>query len=193
MDKYQRSREMHSLQGHFLVAAPHQLDPNFVKATILVIEHTNRGSFGVIVNGTGRESSRFQQRNFTWCSPEKLRFFFGGPVTGPLMAIHTKESSGERQFLPGVFFSAQEKNVLSLMRHAERPCKIFFGYAGWGPRQLDYEVEQGIWRRGSCHARADLLRRRRSLGAAFKAGLPVAIADHVQHQAYSGRPITELK
>ena len=153
------------------MAAPHQLDPNFVKATILVIEHTNRGSFGVIVNGTGRESSRFQHRNFTWCSPEKLRFFFGGPVTGPLMAIHTKESSGERQFLPGVFFSAQEKNVLSLMRHAERPCKIFSGMPV-GAR--DNWITK--WSRasggGSCHARADLLRRRRSLGAAFKAGPP---------------------
>ncbi len=137
---------MNSFQGHFLVAAPHQLDPNFVKATILVVEHTNRGCFGVIVNSAGEESSRFQQRTCRWCSPEKLRFFSGGPVTGPLMAVHTKASLGERQLLPGVFFSGQEKNVLALMRQAGQPCKIFFGYAGWGPGQLDYEVEQGIWR-----------------------------------------------
>ena len=41
---------MKSLQGHFLVAAPHQLDPNFVEAVILVVEHADRGAFGVIVN-----------------------------------------------------------------------------------------------------------------------------------------------
>jgi len=146
MDKQQRNWEMNSFQGHFLVAAPHQLDPNFVKATILVVEHTNRGSFGVIVNGAGKESSRLQQRNGSWCSPERLRLFFGGPVTGPLMAVHTMASLGERQFLPGVFFSGQERNVLTLMRQPQQPCKIFFGYAGWVPGQLDYEVEQGIWR-----------------------------------------------
>jgi putative transcriptional regulator len=146
MNKQQRSREMQSFQGHFLVAAPHQLDPNFVEATILVVEHTNRGAFGVIVNSAGEESSRLQQRNGRWCSPEKLRFFFGGPVTGPLMAVHTKAFLGERQVLPGVFFSGQEKNVLALMRQAKQPYKIFFGYAGWGPGQLDSEVAQGIWR-----------------------------------------------
>ena len=137
---------MNSFQGHFLVAAPHQLDPNFVKAAILVVEHTNRGSFGVIVNSDGEEHSRLQQRNGRWCSPEKPNFFFGGPVTGPLMAVHTKAALGERQLLPGVFFSGQERNVLTLMRQTGQPCKIFSGYAGWGPGQLDYEVEQGIWR-----------------------------------------------
>ena len=41
---------MKSLQGHFLVAAPHQLGPNFVEAVILVVEHADHGAFGVIVN-----------------------------------------------------------------------------------------------------------------------------------------------
>ena len=62
------------------------------------------------------------------------------------MAIHTKAVLGERQLLPGVFFAGKEKNVLSLMGQTKHQCKIFTGYAGWGPRQLDYEVEQGIWR-----------------------------------------------
>jgi putative transcriptional regulator len=137
---------MNSLQGHFLVAAPYQNDPNFIKVAILVVGHTDRGAFGVIVNGSSKECSRFQQRNCRWCSPSKLRFFFGGPVTGPLMAVHTNAALGEKQFLPGVFFSAKEKNVLELMWQAQQPCKIFMGYAGWGPGQLDYEVERGVWR-----------------------------------------------
>ena len=137
---------MKSYQGHFLVRAPHQLDPNFVKAAILVVGHNDKGSFGVIANSAGEESCRLQQRNCRWCSPGKLKFFFGGPVTGPLMAVHTKASLGERQFLPGVFFSGKEKNVLALMRQAKQPYKIFIGYTGWGPGQLDYEVKQGIWR-----------------------------------------------
>ena len=137
---------MNSFQGYFLVAAPHQLDPNFIKVAILVIGHTDRGAFGVIVNGNSKECSRFQQRNCRWCSPRKLRLSFGGPVAGPLMAVHANASLGEREFLPGLFFSGKEKNVLALMWQAEQPCKIFLGYAGWGPGQLNYEVERGIWR-----------------------------------------------
>jgi putative transcriptional regulator len=137
---------MNTYQGHLLVATPQQLDPNFVKAAILVVGHTNRGAFGVIVNRTREESSRLQQRNCRWCFREKLRFGFGGPVTGPLMAVHRNASLGERQFLPGVFFSAKEKNVFALMWQSEQPCKIFMGYAGWGPGQLDDEVRRGIWR-----------------------------------------------
>jgi putative transcriptional regulator len=45
-----------------------------------------------------------------------------------------------------VFFAGKEKNVLALMGYTKHPCKVFTGYAGWGPGQLDYEVEQGIWR-----------------------------------------------
>jgi putative transcriptional regulator len=137
---------MNSFQGHFLVAAARHLDPNFVKAAILIVKHGQRGAFGVIVNDTRRESIRSPQRNSRWRSRSRVKLCFGGPVTGPLMAVHTKASLGERQLLPGVFFSSKEKNVLPLMGQAQHPCRIFTGYAGWGPGQLDYEVEQGIWR-----------------------------------------------
>jgi putative transcriptional regulator len=137
---------MNSLQGHFLVAAARHLDPNFVKTAILIVRHSQRGAFGVIVNDTRRESLRSPQRNSRWRSASRVKLCFGGPVTGPLMAVHTHASLGERQLLPGVFFSSKEKNVLPLMGQAEYACRVFTGYAGWGPGQLDYEVEQGIWR-----------------------------------------------
>jgi putative transcriptional regulator len=146
MGKWSGSRKMKSLQGQYLVAAPYQLDPNFMKTAILVVEHTRRGAFGVVVNGASEESRRFAQCNAGMRSASKVTFFCGGPVTGPLMAIHTRASLGERLLLPGVFFSGKEKNVLALMWQAEQPCKIFMGYAGWGARQLEYEVEQGVWR-----------------------------------------------
>jgi putative transcriptional regulator len=137
---------MNSFQGNFLVAAPYQLDPNFVKTAILVVEHADRGAFGVIVNNTREEASRLPSGSFGRRFSSKVKLSFGGPVTGPLMAVHMNAPLGEREFLPGVFFSGKEKNVLKLMGQAEHLCQIFMGYAGWGPRQLDYEVERGIWR-----------------------------------------------
>jgi putative transcriptional regulator len=137
---------MNSFQGYFLVAAPHQLDPNFVKSVVLVVEHTEQGAFGVIVNEACRDAGRFRLGAVAGRLSGKANLCFGGPVTGPLMAVHMNAYLGERQFLPGLYFSGKERNVLKLMRRAERPCKIFMGYVGWGPQQLDWEIEQGVWR-----------------------------------------------
>ncbi len=138
---------MKSLQGHFLVAAPHQLDANLVEAVILVIEHADRGAFGVIVNcPTDRHEGISQQRSTKRRWREGPGLYFGGPVTGPLMAVHTDESLAEIEVLPGVFFAEEQKNVLTLMRFRWQPFRVFTGYAGWGPGQLDDEVEHGIWR-----------------------------------------------
>jgi putative transcriptional regulator len=138
---------MKSFQGHFLVAAPHQLDPNFVEAVILVVEHADRGAFGVIVScPRDRREGITQHRRSKRRWPEPPRLCFGGPVAGPLMAVHTDELFADVEVLPGVFFAGREKNVLALMRSREEPCKVFTGYAGWGPGQLEQEVASGIWR-----------------------------------------------
>jgi putative transcriptional regulator len=138
---------MNCFQGHFLVAAPHQLDPNFFQTVILVVEHTDRGAFGVIVNRPWEEADGVGPVHpLGRLYPAEAKSFFGGPVSGPLMALHAKTSLGGSQLLPGVFFSAKEENVLALMWHAQHPYKVFAGYAGWGPGQLDYEVEQAVWR-----------------------------------------------
>jgi putative transcriptional regulator len=137
---------MNSLKGQFLVAAQRQLDPNFAKTVILVCAHTEKTAFGVVVSRLRDGSDPSRQRSGTWCRPGKATLYRGGPVTGPLMAVHTRARFGEWQILPGVFFSRKENNVLALMRRSERLCRIFTGYVGWGQGQLDDEVQQGTWR-----------------------------------------------
>ncbi len=138
---------MNSLQGHFLVAAPHQLDPNFAETVILVVAHTERGAMGVIVNRpkphNGRPHGRPGDRNRRQIGEA---FYFGGPVAGPVMALHADPSLADIAVLPGVFFSGSKRSVLSVIRGRSRPCKLLVGYVGWGPKQLEYEVEIGVWR-----------------------------------------------
>jgi putative AlgH/UPF0301 family transcriptional regulator len=62
------------------------------------------------------------------------------------MAVHDDESFAEHEILPGVFFAGKEENVVPLMRQTKQPCKVFTGYAGWEPGQLEYEIEQRVWR-----------------------------------------------
>ncbi len=152
---------MNSLQGHLLVAAPHQLDPNFAETVILVVTHCERGALGLIVNRPLPRGGRpLWQRNFRrqgtipifgqrreasagrWDCP----LWFGGPVTGPLMAIHTAAALADVKILPGVFFAGRRKHVLGVLAARTRPYKVFAGYVGWGPGQLEHEADIGVWR-----------------------------------------------
>jgi len=138
---------MHFFQGNLLVAAPHQLDPNFVQGVILVVKHSDQGAFGLIVNRPRKRSDDvLRQSKAGRHSHEKANLYFGGPVTGPLMAVHRDRILGEIEILPGLFFSGGEENVLAVMRRKRQPCRIFAGYTGWGPKQLEYEIELGVWR-----------------------------------------------
>jgi putative transcriptional regulator len=141
---------MKCLQGHFLVARGGQLDPNFVQTVILIVDHSDQGGLGLVVNRLGDLRSRVFVGSTGKAGrrrrPLATRLYLGGPVSGPLMAVHTSDWLGEYEVLPGVFFSAKERNVRALVRRADRPYKIFVGYAGWSAGQLDREVEQGVWR-----------------------------------------------
>jgi putative transcriptional regulator len=134
---------MSPLQGHFLVAAPHQADRNLVETVVLVVEHTDRGAFGVVMN-CPREPSGDTPSRHDYTADTAT--YFGGPVIGPFMALHAQKYLAEVEIVPGVFFSAKEDNVLPLMEQTDQPYKIFTGYVEWGKGQLDEEVEQGIWR-----------------------------------------------
>ena len=138
---------MSFLGGNLLLAAPHELDPNFVDTVILVVEHSERGVVGLILNRP-REASRrfFQEGRVAQPFPAKMKLYFGGPVTGPIMAIHTEASMAERGVLPGVYFSSNETTIRALVQQAKRPFKVFTGYAGWTPGQLKKEIELGVWR-----------------------------------------------
>jgi putative transcriptional regulator len=138
---------MHLLQGHLLVAVPQQRDPNFEQTVILVVKHSDQGTFGLILNCPRKRSdgvlcqSKAGRRR---C--KKANLYYGGPVTGPLMAVHCHPGLGEIEILPGLFFSGSEENVLAVLKRKQQPCRIFAGYAGWGPKQLDDEIGKGAWR-----------------------------------------------
>ncbi len=135
---------MSSLQGHFLVAAPHQADPSLIEAVVLVVEHTDQGAFGVVMNGPGQPGNGAPAPEPDYRAEAAAGL--GGLVSGPPMAIHAERYLAEAKVLPGVFFSAKEENVLLLMDQTEEPYKIFTACVEWGKGQLDDDVGRGIWR-----------------------------------------------
>ena len=87
---------MNSLRGHFLVASKFLADPNFARTVVLLVQHDEDGAFGVVLNrraGSTVEElwSQVGQAN---CNSQQP-VYVGGPVPGPLMAIHADRSQAE--------------------------------------------------------------------------------------------------
>jgi len=136
---------MNSLESHFLIAAPQLLDPNFVKTVVLIIQHTDQGALGLVLNRPTSKTVKelWSEVGDAHCQSEHP-VYLGGPVSGPLMAIHADRSLAEMEILPGVFFAAKKASLDELVDRDD-DCKLFVGHAGWGPGQLDAEIEAGGW------------------------------------------------
>ncbi|MEE2707016.1 MAG: YqgE/AlgH family protein [Planctomycetota bacterium] len=136
---------MDSLKGHLLIAAPQLGDPNFVRTVILMIDHDENGAFGIVLNRpSGRTVKEVWDELDDSCEClESINI--GGPVVGPLLALHTQEYLAEAEVLPGLYLTAERENLDELVRQDYSTFRLFSGYSGWGEGQLEGELEQGGW------------------------------------------------
>lgn len=136
------------LRGHFLVASPHLPDSNFARSVVLLVEHQADGALGVIVNRlTAVPLEQFWKRlsQEATAAPADQFLSLGGPVEGQAMCLHTHAAAAESEILPGLFLSTQVDKILKVMRYKRGSYRIFWGYAGWGPGQLEAELKVGGW------------------------------------------------
>jgi len=138
---------MESLEGHLLVACPQLADPNFARSLVLLIQHNQEGAFGVIVN---RPISKTIQELWREVGSgpchSRQPVYMGGPVPGPLMALHSQPNLAEMEVVPGVFFAAKKPHLDKLVLTEVPAYKIIVNHAGWGAGQLENEIRQGAWR-----------------------------------------------
>ena len=137
---------MDSLQGHLLVASPHLPDSNFSKSVVLVVEHSSEGAIGLILNRVAniRLDELWSQANEGSCDSDHF-VLHGGPVHGPLMCLHGHADCADLQVLSDVYFSSDSHNLRRLVARNESPYRMFLGYSGWGPSQLEAELKVGGW------------------------------------------------
>ncbi|MCX7697386.1 MAG: YqgE/AlgH family protein [Bacteroidales bacterium] len=135
------------LTGRILVAEPLLQDKYFHRTTVLLIEHNDEGSFGVILNKMlkGVQSDLFDALGI------KLDIYFGGPVDPKsIFFIHRRPDiirggmniGGSLYWGGNVndFFDALEGGKLK-----ENEYRFFMGYSGWGPGQLERELQENTW------------------------------------------------
>ena len=137
---------MKTFSGQLLIASPFLGDGNFNKSVVLMVQHNEDGAFGLVLNRPTDHLLRevWQAVTEEPCESEEV-IHCGGPVEGPLMALHSQKSSSELRVFPGVHFAASKENLYEVIRDLDQPYHVFSGYSGWGPQQLETELEEGAW------------------------------------------------
>lgn len=155
-EDYQKS----SLQGCFLISEANMQDPNFHQTVVLMIDHNEEGAFGLVVN---RKSSLVLADVLPEKNEEERAIncplYIGGPVQQEyIFAVHSQSclepSATAVEISPDVYFEPGFKQVLPFFDTGywnsipadDRPdIHVFLGYSGWGPGQLEAEMEAGSW------------------------------------------------
>lgn len=137
---------MPSLQGHFLVASPYLADGNFNRTVVLIIKHDDEGAFGLILNRpTDNRIADFVKLIVgDACEVEDV-IYLGGPVAGPVVALHRLSHASESEVIPGIYFSSLKTHVTTVLDSPDEPYRLFMSYSGWGSGQLEGELDDGGW------------------------------------------------
>jgi putative transcriptional regulator len=77
-------------------------------------------------------------------SPSSL-IHFGGPLSGPVLAIHGNMALAEAQTGAGIYVAAQKEHLEQLVREKPGNYRLIIGHAAWASGQLDQEIEAGVW------------------------------------------------
>lgn len=137
---------MESLQGQLLLASTELHDPNFFHTVVLILRHDDQGAFGLVLNrptaiSIGEVWKQVSESEYENDSP----IYMGGPVEGPLMALHGDPSQAELIVMPEVCYSVQSDQLEQVVAQKTEQVKFFLGFSGWGPGQLEAELAEEAW------------------------------------------------
>lgn len=142
-----------NLTGRLLVATPDLRDPNFSHTVIYVISHGEDGAMGIVINrlaAIGPLAGLMSAFGIEAPSGAgEVRIFSGGPVQPNIgVILHSTDYTVEDSIVVNDDIAVTaHKEILAAISRGEGPAdRLFaFGYAGWGPGQLEGELEANAW------------------------------------------------
>jgi putative transcriptional regulator len=137
---------MDDTRGQLLIAGPALLDPNFRRTVVLVIEHSDEGALGLVLNRSSESTVSDVAPELEAVVDPDSAIFVGGPVQPSGVIILARFEDPEDSAL----VSFDDVGVLRAEGSLDDPpalvdARAFAGHSGWGPGQLDAELEQGDW------------------------------------------------
>jgi putative transcriptional regulator len=136
-----------SLAGHFLIASPAIHDPNFRQTVVLLTAHNDEGAVGLILNRRSDATVGEAVPQLTPMTSQDEVIFVGGPVNPDGVAVLAEFDDPDDAgivVLDDVGFVALDDAIDEGLPHVLR-TRVFAGVAGWGPEQLEDELERDDW------------------------------------------------
>ncbi|MEA2213787.1 MAG: putative transcriptional regulator [Solirubrobacteraceae bacterium] len=136
---------MDSTRGQLLIAGPSLLDPNFFRTVVLVVEHSEEGALGLILNRPSETTVDEAVSEIEGLVEADDPIYVGGPVQpASLIILAEFEDPGQAALIAfddvGVLASGAAEDLVAISRG-----RAFVGHSGWGPGQLDSEIDRGDW------------------------------------------------
>ena len=136
-----------SLRGQLVVATPALGDPNFEHSVVFLLDHTDEGALGIVLNRPSNAdvADALPRWDTLATAPEVM--FVGGPVQPEAvvaLGLADGETEAVQTVVPGVAIVDLRSDPTTLVGDVEG-LRLFAGYAGWGGGQLEAEISEGGW------------------------------------------------
>lgn len=135
-----------SLQGKLLIAGSALLDPKFEQTVIFILEHTQEGAVGLVLNRSG---TVYLSEAVEDLPPKAQEIFldWGGPVEPQALFFlyeNIQLDEQDQEIIPNLYWGSSQKLLLALLED-NLMFRVFHGYAGWAAGQLEAEIAQKSW------------------------------------------------
>lgn len=137
--------------GTFLIAPRRAADPSFAGTVVLLVRIDDSGALGLVINRPTDLLVSSVLQNYKSARHVKDRAFSGGPVQADaLLALYrsSRKLDDASLVFRDVYFVSTRPALERVLRSKPdaRNLRIYLGYTGWGPGQLEHEMDLDVWR-----------------------------------------------
>ncbi len=135
--------------GTILIAEPFITDETFFRNVVLIIDDNNEGTYGVIINDSSNLLMKAASEEDG--SEISLKLYFGGPMESKKTMNFLHSSNDIKDTLSigdGMYWGGDAHEIIAKHQTGElneSNAVAIAGYCGWGPKQLEKEIEEKTW------------------------------------------------
>jgi putative transcriptional regulator len=135
------------LEGQLLIASPAMSDPNFARTVVAIANHDEDGALGIVLNRPSETEVADAVPELDGVMDSDEVVFIGGPVQpASIVVLAEFDDPAEAAYLVvGAIGLVSDRTGLDRLGDATARRRVFAGYTGWGPGQLEAELEREDW------------------------------------------------
>lgn len=136
-------------KGTFLAATRNMTDPRFKESVIFLFKSDTHSSMGLIINKPSTLTLSGVLPSIKLPKGTYDTIYYGGPVDGKQLFTLVKSKTpveGATRLTSDLHICSDHNSAIrALIAQEGRNVRLYLGYAGWGPKQLDMEIQRGDW------------------------------------------------